>query len=126
MNAPEYFEIADGYGCFAPVGQTTFQESVEMVSRAIAFARDNHIYRLLVDITKLTGFESPGTFARFTSAVQYAREARSLLKGVMVARADFIDPNRFGVTVARNRGLFSNVFSSREEALQWLLDPDAG
>ena len=32
-----------------------------------------------------------------------------------------LDPDRFGITVARNRGLFANVFTSETEALAWLL-----
>jgi hypothetical protein len=40
-------------------------------------------------------------------------------------RPEFMDPELFEVTVARNRGLFGNVFDSEEEALKWLLDPRA-
>ena len=38
------------------------------------------------------------------------------VKVAMVVRPELIDPERFGVTVARNRGLFSNAFSSESEA----------
>jgi hypothetical protein len=31
-----------------------------------------------------------------------------------------IDPARFGVTLARNRGLMLDVFTSEAEALAWL------
>ena len=36
-----------------------------------------------------------------------------------------LDPARFGMTVARNRGLFMSSFTSEPEALRWLLDPKA-
>ena len=38
----------------------------------------------------------------------------------MVARAEMIDPNKFGVTVAANRGLVSNIFTTETEARAWL------
>jgi hypothetical protein len=38
----------------------------------------------------------------------------------MVARAEMIDPEKFGVTVAANRGLVSNIFTTELEARAWL------
>jgi hypothetical protein len=38
----------------------------------------------------------------------------------MVARAELIDPQKFGVTVSANRGLVSNIFTTEGEALAWL------
>jgi hypothetical protein len=38
----------------------------------------------------------------------------------MVARAEMIHPHKFGVTVARNRGLVSNIFPTESEARAWL------
>jgi preprotein translocase subunit YajC len=38
----------------------------------------------------------------------------------MVARAEMIDPKKFGVTVAANSGLVGDVFESEEKALAWL------
>jgi len=38
----------------------------------------------------------------------------------MVIRAEYIDPEKFGVTVARNSGLNTDVFAQEPEALAWL------
>lgn len=38
----------------------------------------------------------------------------------MVARPEMIDPERFGVTFAANRGLVGGVFVSEAEAVAWL------
>jgi hypothetical protein len=38
----------------------------------------------------------------------------------MVARAEMIDPRKFGVTVAANRGLMSDIFTTEAEARAWL------
>jgi hypothetical protein len=40
----------------------------------------------------------------------------------MVARAEMIDPEKFGVTVAAMRGLASNIFATEAEARAWLTD----
>jgi hypothetical protein len=36
-----------------------------------------------------------------------------------------MDPDKFEVTVARNRGLVGNVLDSEQEALAWLLETEA-
>jgi hypothetical protein len=73
-----------------------------------------------VDTTALTGFPAPDTFQRFLAAVGWAESAGGRLRLSMVARAEMIDPAKFGVTVAANRGLVSNVFTTEAEALAWL------
>ena len=122
MNAPESFQIAEGFAIYRPTGDVSLQEAISLVSQAITFARDSQISRLLVDSTKLTGFGPLGTVDRYMIGEQLAHAARSSLRLAMVARAELIDPQRFGVTVARNRGLDNDVFTSEAEALAWLLD----
>ena len=68
----------------------------------------------------LTGFSSPDTFQRFLAAVEWADEAKGSMCLAMVARAEMIDPRKFGVTVAANRGLVSNIFTTEVEARTWL------
>lgn len=123
MKAPENFENFDAYACYDLIGCFALQEAIDLVSEAIAFARDQRIRKLLVDVTQATGFESPGTLERFYMAIQFAREARSIVIVAIVAREELIDPDKFGITVARNRGLLSDVFTSRADATAWLLDP---
>jgi hypothetical protein len=52
--------------------------------------------------------------------------AASLAGGVgrmaALARPDQIDPQRFGETVARNRGMNIRIFSELQPALSWLLE----
>ena len=122
---PERFEIGEGHAIFRPEGNVSFQEGLELLSQAIVYCRENGIRRLLIDTTKLTGFGEPGTAERFSSARRLARDARAAVKVAMVARPEVLDPARFAVTVARNRGLFTNAFSSESEAWKWLMDPNA-
>jgi hypothetical protein len=122
IDIPETFALLRGRGFFRPAGVVSLNEAVELVSAAITAARENGARDLLVNITALTGFPSPDTFARFFAAVEWAARARCQLRVAMVARADLIDPQRFGVTVAANRGLTADVFTAEAEAVVWLDD----
>ncbi|MHA3773393.1 hypothetical protein ACXR0O_17810 [Verrucomicrobiota bacterium sgz303538] len=120
MNAPDNFEMVDGYACFRPAGQVSLQQGIDMITDALASASSQEITRLLVDTTHLAGFEAPSVLQRFDMLEQWAFTF-SRVKLALVTRPDLIDQEHFGVTVGRNRGLFGNVFSSEPEAVAWLL-----
>jgi hypothetical protein len=107
-------------GLYRPVGSVGFDEAVSRIRAAIACACSARATDLLVDTTALIGFPSPDTLQRFLAAVAWAEEATGRLRLAMVARAEMIDPEKFGVTVARNRGLVSNIFTTEAEARAWL------
>ncbi len=114
------FVLEEGRGFYRPVGSVSFDEAVALVSAAVSATRRNQAQELLVDTTALTGFLSPNTIQRFFAAVEWAAEASGCLRLAMVARAEMIDPQKFGVTVAANRGLVSNIFTTEVEARAWL------
>ena len=124
-DRPEHFEIGEGHAIHRPEGNVSFLEGLDLLSRAVVYCRENGIRRLLIDLTKLTGFGPIGTAERFAFGERLARDAKAAVKVAFVARPEVLDPSRFGVTVARNRGLFSNAFTSESEAWKWLLDPNA-
>jgi hypothetical protein len=114
------FVLEGGRGLYRPVGSVSFNEAVALVRAAIAAACRDQAGELLVNTTSLTGFPSPDTFQRFLAAVEWADEASGDVCLAMVARAEMIDPQKFGVTVAANRGLVSNIFTTELEARAWL------
>lgn len=124
MNMPDHFHTAEDHLCYRPVGHVSLLQAIDLIGAAIAFCREQQVPRLLVDTTKLTGFGTPTIFDRFELAERWARAADGSVKVVVVARPEIMDPNRFGVTVARNRGFWAQVFTSESEAQNWLLDPD--
>jgi len=111
--------LEKGLGFYRPVGSVSFDEAVALVSAAVSATRRNQAQEILVDTTALTGFPSPNTIQRFFAAVEWAAAAGGLLRLAMVARAEMIDPQKFGVTVAANRGLVSNIFTTEAEARAW-------
>lgn len=125
MNAPEHFEFLEGYACYRLSGHGSLLEAASKVIEIITFSRENGVRRLLIDTTKWTGHASPDTLERYKVAAAFSEAARSVVKTAMVVRPEMMDPDKFEVTVARNRGLIGNVFDSEKDALAWLLDPKA-
>ena len=121
MNAPQYFEVLADHARYDPVGQVSLQESVDLISAAICHAAEQDIKRLLVNVTGLVGLGAPETFDRYFLSERFAKDSKRVMKMVLVAGPELIDRDKFGVTVARNRGLSSNIFSDEGEAVDWLL-----
>ena len=120
MDKPEHFEMADGIAVFRPAGCISQQQAVQGVTSAIAFAREQGVKKLLVDITGITGLQPPSLASRYNMMHEWAGAARGRVCVAMVARPEMIDPQKFGVTVASNIGMVADVFEVEEEALAWL------
>lgn len=120
MEMPDHFTIAGRRGSFRPVGDVSLDVGVELVTQAILYARAQNIRELLVNVTGLTGFDSPSIVDRFMFIEKWAHAAQGRVRMAMVARPEMIDQRKFGVTVAANRGLVADVFTTEEEAVAWL------
>ena len=123
MKAPEDFEVMEGYCCYRLSGHGPLAEAAGKVIEVITFAREQGMRNLLIDTTGWTGHKSPDTLERYTWAQAFAEAARSAVKLAMVVRPEMMDPDKFEVTVARNRGMVGNVFDSEKDALAWLFGP---
>jgi hypothetical protein len=122
MEAPENLDVMEGYGCYRLSGHGPLAEAAARVIEVITFSREQRVDRLLIDTTNWTGHQSPDTLDRYTWAQAFAEAARSMVRVAMVVRPEMVDPDKFEVTVARNRGLMGNVFDSEQDALRWLLN----
>ena len=120
MNIAADLELAEGYCRFGPRGAASLPEAVEMVTRAIAYCRDQKISKLLVNVARLE-HSTPTHVDRFLMAEEWAREAQGTVTVAIVARPEHIDPGKFGVKAASGFGLRADVFTSEREALEWLL-----
>jgi hypothetical protein len=123
---PEYLEIHDGYCRYCPCGEFSLVVAVEMVSAAIAYCRDRKIHRLLVVMTNLTGYGNPTREDRFWLAQDWVDAGSRVVAVAVVARPEFIDPKRFGVTAAADAGGIGEVFTSEADALRWLMTVGLG
>src|ERR1043166_8171382 len=122
MEAPEHFEVMEDYCCYRLTGHGSLAEAANKVIEIIKFARDQGVRKLLIDTTKWTGHSKPDVLERYTVAEAFAKAASSTvnLRICMIVRPEMMDPDKFEVMVATNRGLIGNVFDSETEALAWL------
>jgi len=126
MEAPEHFEVMEDYSCYRLTGHGSLAEAANKVIEVIKFAQEQGVRKLLIDTTKWTGHSRPDTLERYTVAEAFAKAASSTVKlrMGMIVRPELMDPDKFEVMVAMNRGLIGNVFDSEKDALAWLLDPN--
>jgi len=123
MNVTGKIEVAGDCAYYRPAGKVTLQQAAELVDQAIVFARDGRIPKLLINCTNLTGFPSPTLPERYFMVHGWARTGQGLVQLGMVVRAEMIDPEKFGITVALNAGLKADVYPKEAEALAWLRRP---
>src|SRR5215510_9661375 len=75
--------------------------------------------KLLIDTT---GFEvKVSTVDRFHLGERLGIFARNKIKVAVVSRPEQIDPQKFGVLVAQNRGVSVETFTDFQAAEEWLL-----
>jgi len=99
----------------------SMKEAVDQIDAAIRDSRDSGNRRILADI-RAAGFGPPTVFDRYNVFKRWAASAGGAVKMAVVARPEFIDPERIGVTIAENRGFIANVFADESEAIDWLLE----
>ena len=118
---PAHFEIHQEFAVFKLKGVFSFRSAVELVKDAVRYSREQKIQKLLVDTLDVYGFPYPTVVERFWMGDEIAAEAMGAVVIALVARPEMIDPQKFGIVVAQNRGLVVDVFSTRDEAEKWLL-----
>ena len=120
MNKPEYFEIMEDYAAYRPMGEVTQEQSGQMIASAITFAREQHIKRLLVNITGLTGFKPPNLAERYFYIREWAHIAQGEVCVAMVTPIELTDRDEIETIIAENIGFRGKGFVSEEDALAWL------
>ncbi len=121
MDAPRYFQHAEGHAIFRPAGELKVVEVMEMVTGAISYARESGVRRLLAVLTDVTGMIPPNATVRYRYVREWAMASAGLVRLAAVTTADMIEPGRFGVTVAANAGMEANIFEDETEAQEWLM-----
>ena len=65
MNQPIQIETRDGYAVYRATGSVTLAQAVQIVKNAIATAREQGLPKLLIDISGLSGFDTPSVGDRY-------------------------------------------------------------
>jgi hypothetical protein len=116
----ENIDILPGQVSFRPVGKITLPDAISLITRAIKFTRDRQCPKLLVNALGLTGYAMPTLSDRYFAGRTWAAAAEKVVSAVLVIPPEMIDPEKFGVIVARNAGMNAEVFSTEAEAQRWL------
>jgi hypothetical protein len=120
MNAALELHSAEGYAVCRIVGTLALEAAAAAVTEAIELCHQHQVKRLLIDGTALTGVKPPSMIERYGIVSQWAMVTKGI-KIAFVTRPEMLEPTKFGITVAANRGLQINGFISETEALVWLL-----
>jgi len=104
-------------------GEFDLADSKRIIETAIDSALEQKVPRILIDARSVTG--KPTTMQRFEFAnhvvtLYRQRERARFIRIAVVGFKPLIDPNRFGETVAVNRGVPLRVTTNITEAIEWL------
>jgi hypothetical protein len=100
MNIAEYLEVTESHCRFLHPNTVSMVESVELMTRAIAFCRDQKITKLLVDACELTQLTPPTLVDRFLMVEDWAQAANGMVIVAMVWPPKLTHPQKFGIRVA--------------------------
>ena len=97
-------------------------ELLNIYGKALNVAANESLQAVLVDIRDLGG-TIPTTMDRFyhgvtTVTIQHQKD--SIIFIAIVGKEPLLDPERFGETVAVNRGFYGKVFTNIDEAVAWI------
>jgi hypothetical protein len=116
----EGFSVSGSRGFFHPVANVSFEQGVEMIAHALKHARSLGLTDVVVNTLEMTGFAPPKVFGRYALATKIVESAGASLRVALVARPEYIDPQKIGVVMVQNRGGSGDIFATEREALKWL------
>ena len=119
LTPPEFVERIGQRAFYRPVLAGNFQEALGLCTAAIRWAREQGCSDMLVNVYGISGIESLTTFMRYEVAVAWA-QAAGALRVALVVPDNLMDPQKFAMLMAHNRGVNGDVFTNEAEALQWL------
>ena len=120
------FEVVGDIACFSISGEQDLVGGVHQITDAILRTKARGVDKLLVDITSISGVEPPSVEMRFWLMGEWAKAGRSSVRLALVTRREFISEDRFGIAFGMNQGFISNLFETRERALEWLSGREGG
>lgn len=103
-------------------GSFKFEDLKDIFSKAFELAEEKKLNKILIDGMEVYG-TPPTMLERYDLGEYVAQLCFKYKKPFRIAvagKVPFVDPDRFGETVARNLGVNGRVFTDLNEALTWL------
>jgi len=106
-------------------GNYSLPEAKVLSLQCLEACAQYHRSKLLLDVRSLQGSNSLTQIYEYVEflaaeAIKVQRQAGVALRLAFVGRPPLLDPERFGITVARNRGLAAMSTGDIDEAYRWL------
>jgi hypothetical protein len=120
MTAAVQIQREDSIGVFRLEGAMSLEQAIGQGTAAIALSRAQQLRKLLILAAGLELSALPTVLDRYRIGELWAEAAGGVVSVAIVTRAELIDPQKFAVTVAMNRGATANVFDSEPAARAWL------
>jgi hypothetical protein len=120
MESLTGFESVEGRGFYRPSGYMSAGQLADLITVALRAVRAVGFHDVVVNITAITGFESPGPAYRRWVARRWAATVEGTLRVVVVAQPEHICPEKTGLLVAAEEGLDAYICTAETEAIDWL------
>ncbi len=119
MSVQLQMEQMPGYLAARFIGAGVPGEASEQFESIAEHCKRAKSDKLLIDIT---GYDvKASVIDRFFFGERLLAFARHRIKVAFVCRPEHLDPGKFGLLVARNRGVCVDVFTDLRAAKEWLL-----
>jgi hypothetical protein len=119
MTAPEFIERIGHRAFYRPIADVDFEQALDMIGAAMSWAREQKLADMVLNALSLKGIPPLTTYMRYAAIMRWA-ECAPALRIAWVVTPQTIDPQRFGMLVAHNRGMNGEIFSTEAAALAWL------
>ncbi len=116
-------DVRPDYVCLSCTGVFCIEDFLHVFDKGFSIAADKKLSAILVDIRGLKGCMA--TMQRFNigeAVPKIQRKYPPVIGIAIVGDEPMVDPERFGETVAVNRGAAGKVFTDIDEARTWLND----
>lgn len=114
------YQFEERRSIYRPIGEATPGELSDMMTEALALAIEHGATAVLINITAMHGFSSPGPAYRRWLIRRWAALVADRLRVALVVREEHLCPERTGLIIAAEEGMKANIFVAEAEALTWL------
>ncbi len=114
------FEIVGERAFYRPRGSVSTGQLADLITTALTCTRGASVQTVLINISAMTGFKSPGPAYRRWAARRWAEALGSEIPVAMVARVEHICPEKTGLLVAAEEGVHAFICVTEAKAIAWL------
>ena len=119
LTPPEFVERIGTRAFYRPVLSAGFHDTLRLCMAAVTWAREQGCVDMLVNVRGISGLEFITAFMRYEVAVSWAQSAGDM-RVALVVPDEIMDPNKFALLMAQNRGVNGDAFTTEADAMQWL------